>query len=69
MNDCNGRGTCVYGFCHCQRGWWGLDCSRSKAYGPRPGLMPVRDKPRIYVYEVPTWVSHRHVFEYGEIYR
>jgi hypothetical protein len=31
--------------------------------------MPVRDKPRIYVYEVPTWVSHRHVFEYGEIYR
>jgi hypothetical protein len=69
MNNCTGRGACVYGFCHCQRGWWGLDCSRSKAHGPRPGLLPRRDAPRIYVYELPTWLSHRHQFDFFEIYR
>lgn len=30
--SCSGRGTCVGGFCHCQEGWWGLGCTRSKAY-------------------------------------
>ncbi len=30
--NCSGRGTCMGGFCHCQEGWWGLGCTRSKAY-------------------------------------
>jgi hypothetical protein len=30
--DCSGRGTCLAGFCHCQPGFWGYGCARSKAY-------------------------------------
>jgi hypothetical protein len=32
VNRCNGRGTCYQGFCKCQAGWFGKDCSRSKAW-------------------------------------
>lgn len=31
-NGCSGRGQggkCAYGFCHCQHGFWGIDCSHS----------------------------------------
>jgi hypothetical protein len=59
----------VQGFCHCQQGYWGLDCSRSKAYGSSKGLHPARDRLRIYMYELPTWVAHRPVYEYQELYR
>eukprot|EP00899_Mesostigma_viride_P020643 jgi/Mesvir1/28580/Mv00995-RA.1 len=27
LNNCNGRGTCKMGFCVCNRGYWGADCS------------------------------------------
>lgn len=30
--NCSGRGRCDGGFCHCQAGWWGAACTRSKAY-------------------------------------
>jgi hypothetical protein len=26
-NQCAGRGVCVYGFCKCEKGWHGTDCS------------------------------------------
>jgi hypothetical protein len=26
-NQCNGRGYCSAGFCHCGEQWWGADCS------------------------------------------
>ena len=32
--NCSGRGTCRQGFCHCPTGWFGRDCSRSRAYHP-----------------------------------
>mmetsp|Transcript_15713 Transcript_15713/g.28113 ORF Transcript_15713/g.28113 Transcript_15713/m.28113 type:complete len:720 (-) Transcript_15713:811-2970(-) len=32
-NRCSGRGTCDRGFCHCTPPYFGIDCSRSKAYG------------------------------------
>jgi hypothetical protein len=69
LNGCSGRGKCANGFCHCEAPWWGLDCSRSKAYGPSDKLHPPRDRPRIYVYDLPSWVAHRPHYEYGEIYR
>jgi hypothetical protein len=69
LHNCNGRGHCTYGFCQCQPGWWGRDCSRSKAYGPAEGLHPPRDRVRIYIYELPTWLAHRPSFVYDEIYK
>jgi hypothetical protein len=67
VNACNFRGTCAGGFCHCQPGFFGADCSLSLAAGaPEPsGDRPAveilagqnytarRSGPRIYVYELP----------------
>ena len=51
-NECLGRGTCEYGFCHCTAGYWGLDCGFS---AQRLQLLAkARASPRIYVYEVPA---------------
>ena len=30
-NQCSGHGACVYGFCKCDGGWYGHDCSRKVA--------------------------------------
>ena len=27
LNQCNGRGTCQYGYCLCDPSWYGVDCS------------------------------------------
>ena len=27
LRDCSGRGTCDAGFCWCNKGWFGVDCS------------------------------------------
>ena len=27
LNQCNGRGTCVFGYCQCDESWYGVDCS------------------------------------------
>lgn len=54
-NNCQGRGTCRRGFCHCKAGWWGKDCSSSKVYAPHSARRPVH-KLRVYVYELPWTV-------------
>lgn len=56
-NACSGRGQCMRGFCHCKRGWFGLDCSRSHAATPRPENVPSRKRPVVYVYELPHSLS------------
>ena len=30
VNQCNGRGHCNFGFCHCLPGWYGHDCAQSR---------------------------------------
>lgn len=56
--SCSGRGTCVGGFCHCQEGWWGLGCTRSKAYEGQV-WQPHPSKLRVYVYDLPEHVAYR----------
>lgn len=51
-NECLGRGACEYGFCHCQRGYWGLDCGLSAQRIVQ--LRRATLRPRVYVYEVPA---------------
>jgi hypothetical protein len=55
-NNCQGRGECRRGFCHCQPGFWGKDCSSSKVYAPHAAHRPVH-KLRVYVYDLPWTVS------------
>ena len=65
-NDCSGRGRgpCAYGFCHCRRGFWGLDCSLSGAHAAaaaeaaaaavaNPSVAHGRRRPRIFAYPIP----------------
>lgn len=56
INQCMGRGTCRGGFCHCQPGYWGKDCSRSRAYPPHNAHSSITAL-KIYVYELPTHLS------------
>ncbi|PNW74962.1 hypothetical protein CHLRE_12g502450v5 [Chlamydomonas reinhardtii] len=67
LNDCNGRGTCVYGACVCTRGNFTSDCSVS--LGPdtqQPvvlagsGYEARRKRPLIYVYDIPHKLSSWH---------
>eukprot|EP00798_Chlamydomonas_sp_ICE-L_P001579 gene1579-32966_t len=65
LNMCNGRGTCVGGWCHCIPGYYGGDCSLSIGSAGKPeilsglGYKPSKHGPSIYIYEVPplfnTW--------------
>ena len=62
LNGCSKRGTCVRNWCHCEPGFYGVDCSLGEA---APGqsaapLLPLigaqtvgKGAPRIYVYELP----------------
>lgn len=52
---CSGRGVCTdRGWCHCQPGSYGADCSLSGATVPRLAWpTPSTLRPRIYVYDLP----------------
>ena len=59
-NHCGYKGLCFNGFCHCEQGFWGIDCTRSKAYeaeaGNRmeeEGRSYSRTQLKIYRYEMP----------------
>ena len=32
-SKCSGRGDCVFGYCHCRQGWYGVDCSNATCPG------------------------------------
>ncbi|KXZ55832.1 hypothetical protein GPECTOR_2g1383 [Gonium pectorale] len=59
LNNCTGRGHCVFGSCVCSRGHFGSDCSMSLDDSGRPVLLagtrytPRERRPRIYVYDIP----------------
>jgi len=71
VNQCSGNGRCKDGWCHCQAGWFGADCSLVYADGRErlfweagAAVVPPRGsasalRPRIYVYDLPprfnTW--------------
>ncbi|KAG2439616.1 hypothetical protein HXX76_004968 [Chlamydomonas incerta] len=57
-NGCGGRGSCVAGFCACQPPYWGIGCSRSRAYQPAPDSIshPYYPSLKIYMYDIPISV-------------
>ncbi|GFH12054.1 uncharacterized protein HaLaN_07680 [Haematococcus lacustris] len=66
LNNCTGRGRCWAGWCQCQPGFYGADCSLSLDPVTRQpvllaglGYRPAARGPAIYIYEVPprfnTW--------------
>ncbi len=65
---CSGAGECWAGFCKCEAGRWGADCSRQRSF-PRPppgALLPYpRGSVRIYRYELPWSVAFRGETEDG----
>ncbi|KAG2447967.1 hypothetical protein HYH02_006996 [Chlamydomonas schloesseri] len=65
-NECRGRGVCLRGFCHCRPPYWGLDCSRQRAWALAPGVsspVPNRVRLRIYVYDLPANVNLPHALD------
>ena len=36
LNQCSHRGACRFGFCLCEQGWWGVDCSIEAPNGLPP---------------------------------
>eukprot|EP00854_Cymbomonas_tetramitiformis_P001555 gene1555-2187_t len=82
---CSGRGRCNRGFCHCDPGAYGIDCSLMHAleagrsvsrmwWEKSAGLEQDRTmRPRVYVYELPprftTWVMGWSAGENGDFDR
>jgi hypothetical protein len=71
-NNCTGRGACERAFCHCQPGWWGVGCTRSRVFKPHSGP-PSRRALRIFMYDLPPsvafqdgvqpgWEDHDHMY-------
>ncbi|KAG2488206.1 hypothetical protein HYH03_013200 [Edaphochlamys debaryana] len=74
VNECNQRGACVSGFCHCFPGYYGADCSISMDWDASPAPRPVLLQglgyeinprgPKIFVYEFPPQYNVWGKFEY-----
>ncbi|KAL1519387.1 hypothetical protein AB1Y20_022912 [Prymnesium parvum] len=70
LRSCSGRGRCDLGFCWCEAGWFGIDCSlhltqttpRRQDVQQLPSLL-LRARPplelRLYVYEMPAEFTTR----------
>eukprot|EP00899_Mesostigma_viride_P015298 jgi/Mesvir1/2376/Mv22131-RA.1 len=68
INRCSGHGQCFAGWCKCEPGWFGLDCSLSsrtphpapsapgRALPPAPPPPKSLDELKIYVYDLPPQV-------------
>ncbi|WIA23466.1 hypothetical protein OEZ85_000212 [Tetradesmus obliquus] len=63
-NNCQGRGVCRRGFCHCQKGWWGKDCGRSRAFGAHSARRAVH-KLRVYAYDLPWELAYQPEYHVG----
>ncbi|KAG1670892.1 hypothetical protein FOA52_000394 [Chlamydomonas sp. UWO 241] len=59
LNNCNKRGMCTAGWCHCNPGYYGMDCSLSLDPDGKPELLAGlgytlrKRRPSVYVYELP----------------
>ena len=65
LNQCSSHGRCEHGFCFCEPGWWGIDCSIASggadveaSLDTAPSVAAAADpltrvRPLIYVYEMP----------------
>jgi len=73
LNSCSDRGECIRNWCHCNPGYFGVDCSLGRpASGvsevPLPAPIGAQDSdaPRVYVYELPPrYNSWMHAGEHG----
>jgi hypothetical protein len=53
-NACTSHGrSCSYGFCHCEEGYWGLDCSLSLERVASLEARRATVRPRIHIYPLP----------------
>ena len=68
LRDCMGRGRCDSGFCWCERGWFGVDCSQHRRRTPR-SIQQSQRRPsraassplRVYVYDMPAEFTTRNL--------
>jgi len=67
LRDCSGHGRCDSGFCWCERGWFGIDCSEHQSGRAAPLLQAQQRLAspaaasglRIYVYDMPSEFTTR----------
>mmetsp|Transcript_66343 Transcript_66343/g.209707 ORF Transcript_66343/g.209707 Transcript_66343/m.209707 type:complete len:649 (-) Transcript_66343:441-2387(-) len=60
FHACSGHGQCIGGFCKCDPGHWGIDCSSNLCPKEEPYRGPPANKPfKIFVYELPTRIAYR----------
>ncbi|KAL4452535.1 hypothetical protein ABPG75_008197 [Micractinium tetrahymenae] len=49
LNQCNGRGECLHGYCKCDPGWHGIDCAHQSAFAD--ASQPGREAQRPWIAE------------------
>jgi len=57
-NSCSGRGLCRRGFCHCEPGRWGKDCSSIEVHAAGSAQRAVGAL-RVYAYDLPWRVAYQ----------